>query len=139
MRGLGGSARATISDRVVDYISAACLLLSRDLFLQAGGFDLAYEPAYYEDVDLCLKLAALGRPVKLVAAVDVVHLEGFSTGDQAMPSLRKQALGELNRAKFVSRWRGYLLDRDQASLRAVGGACCNPYCRSGLPGRHGVP
>jgi GT2 family glycosyltransferase/glycosyltransferase involved in cell wall biosynthesis len=126
MRGLDNSARAAISDRVVDYISAACLLLSRELFLQAGGFDLAYEPAYYEDVDLCLKLAVLGRAVKLVAAVDVVHLEGFSTGDQAMPSLRKQALGELNRAKFVSRWRRYLLDRDQASLQAVGVALLQP-------------
>jgi glycosyltransferase involved in cell wall biosynthesis len=126
MRGQEAGARAAISDRVVDYISAACLLLSRELFLQAGGFDLAYEPAYYEDVDLCLKLAALGRPVKLVAATDVVHLEGFSTGDQAMPSLRKQALGELNRAKFVSRWRRYLLDRDQASLQAVGGALLRP-------------
>jgi GT2 family glycosyltransferase len=126
MRGAPDSARATINDSVVDYISAACLLLSRELFLQVGGFDLAYEPAYYEDVDLCLKLAALGRPVKLVAAVDIVHLEGFSTGAQAMPSLRKQALGELNRAKFVSRWRGYLLDRDEASLQAVRAALLQP-------------
>ena len=69
MRGQHAGARAAITDRLVDYISAACLLLSRELFLQAGGFDLAYEPAYYEDVDLCLKLTALGRPVKLVAAV----------------------------------------------------------------------
>ncbi len=126
MRGQDAGARAAITDRLVDYISAACLLLSRELFLQAGGFDLAYEPAYYEDVDLCLKLTALGRPVKLVAAVGVVHLEGFSTGAQAMPSLRKQALGELNRAKFVSRWRGYLLDRDQASLQAVHAALLQP-------------
>ena len=140
MRGQEASARAAISDRVVDYISAACLLLPRELFLQAGGFDLAYEPAYYEDVDLCLKLAALGRPVKLVAAADVVHLEGFSTGAQAMPSLRKQALGELNRAKFVSRWRGYLLERDQAALQAVHAALLQPErpARAARPARRAL-
>ena len=33
---------------------------------------------------------SLKSEVKLVAAVDVVHLEGFSTGDQAMPSLHEQ-------------------------------------------------
>jgi GT2 family glycosyltransferase len=40
---------------VVDYSSGATFLIPRDLFLQAGGFDLAYEPSYYEDTDLCFK------------------------------------------------------------------------------------
>jgi GT2 family glycosyltransferase len=140
LRGAPGSERAGIVDRVVDYISAACLLLPRALFLQAGGFDLAYEPAYYEDADLCLKLIALGYGVKLVAAVDVVHIEGFSTGDRAIPPLRKRALGDLNRAKFVSRWGDYLLCRDNASLQAARASLLKPASssRDALPTRRAL-
>jgi glycosyltransferase involved in cell wall biosynthesis len=119
MRGADRGHCAAIDDRSVDCISAACLLLTRDLFLQAGGFDLAYEPAYYEDVDLCCKLAMLGYGVKLVAGVDVVHLEGPSTGEDAIPSIRKRALEELNRKKFLARWHGYLHCPDRAALAAA--------------------
>ena len=41
---------------VVDFCSAACLLMRRSDFLTVGGFGFEWEPAYYEDVDLCLKL-----------------------------------------------------------------------------------
>ena len=37
---------------IVDYCSAACLLLRRDTFLTIGGFDPVFEPAYFEDADL---------------------------------------------------------------------------------------
>ena len=42
---------------VVDYCSAACLLMRRADFLAVGGFGLeAAQLAYDEDTDLCLKL-----------------------------------------------------------------------------------
>jgi GT2 family glycosyltransferase/glycosyltransferase involved in cell wall biosynthesis/SAM-dependent methyltransferase len=105
-----------ITARRFDYISAAALLMSRALFLEAGGFDLAYEPAYYEDTDLCLKIAALGGEIWLCPDVTVIHLEGFSTGDAVMPSDSKRALGDLNRGKFVARWGDYLRSRNPADL-----------------------
>ena len=46
--------------RTVDYGSAACLLVRADLFAEVEGFDPAYSPAYYEDADLCFKLASKG-------------------------------------------------------------------------------
>ena len=51
----------SLTAKFVDYISAAALVLSRELFMECGGFDLCYEPAYYEDTDLCFKVQALGR------------------------------------------------------------------------------
>ena len=45
-----------LESKFVDYISAAALVVSRDVFMEAGGYDLAYEPSYYEDADLCLKI-----------------------------------------------------------------------------------
>jgi GT2 family glycosyltransferase/glycosyltransferase involved in cell wall biosynthesis/SAM-dependent methyltransferase len=118
-RGQALDAVAPLRPRKVDYVSAATLLLTRALFQEAGGFDLAYEPAYYEDTDLCLKIAALGHEVWLCPDVAVTHLEGFSTGDAVMPAARKKVLGDVNRATFISRWGGYLRSRDPADLRAA--------------------
>jgi GT2 family glycosyltransferase len=42
--------------RPVDYCSAAFLLTPRALFEQFGGFDREFRPAYYEEVDYCLRL-----------------------------------------------------------------------------------
>jgi glycosyltransferase involved in cell wall biosynthesis/GT2 family glycosyltransferase/ubiquinone/menaquinone biosynthesis C-methylase UbiE len=118
-RGQPLEATAALCPRKVDYVSAATLLLTRALYMEAGGFDLAYEPAYYEDADLCFKIAALGHEVWLCPDVAVTHVEGFSTGEAVMPGARKKVLGDVNRAKFVSRWGDFLRTRDPAELRAA--------------------
>ena len=46
--------------RFVDTGTAACLLIRRATFDALGGFDERYAPAYYEDVDLCMRLAKPG-------------------------------------------------------------------------------
>src|SRR5579883_1312875 len=119
LRGEPETAAAGLADHAVDYISAACLLLPRALFIEAGGFDLAYEPACYEDTDFCFKLAALGRKVMLAPQARVYHIEGFSTGEDAVLARREQALGDLNREKFLARWGDYLRRRDEDTLRSV--------------------
>ena len=43
--------------REVDYCSGALLATRRTLFLELGGFDLRFEPAYYEDTDYCFTCA----------------------------------------------------------------------------------
>ena len=54
--------------REVDYCSAALLAIRRSLFLELGGFDLAFSPAYYEDTDLCFRLREKGYRVYLPAS-----------------------------------------------------------------------
>jgi hypothetical protein len=44
--------------RAVDYCSGACLMLTRKLWEDVGGFDQRYAPAYYEDTDLCFAVRA---------------------------------------------------------------------------------
>ncbi|MFT0861697.1 glycosyltransferase [Ancylobacter sp. G4_0304] len=116
LRGEPAEAIAGHVSQDVDYISAAGLVMRRETFFEAGGFDLAFEPAYYEDTDLCFKLAALGLRVRLCPSVTVVHLEGYSINEEALPSQSKKALGDLNRAKFLARWGAYLEARDPAEL-----------------------
>ena len=52
-------------NHVVDYCSAACLLVERQTFMKVGGFDPLFDPAYYEDCDLCLTTEVDG-PIHLL-------------------------------------------------------------------------
>lgn len=55
-----------------DWVAGMFMLFRRDVFARAGGFDERYF-LYYEDVDLCRRLNALGYCVRLVPAARVVH------------------------------------------------------------------
>jgi len=89
----------------VDYISAACVMLRRADFDRIGGFDLTWEPAYYEDADLCLKLELLGKRTYHTSAATVVHIENATSSNVA---LRLNTVVGVNRQKFTARWGEYL-------------------------------
>jgi GT2 family glycosyltransferase len=84
--------------RTVDYGSAACLVVRADLFREVGGFDPVYSPAYYEDADLCFKLADRGFASVYEPRSRVVHIRGGS-------SAKAEALMVANRDVFADRWR----------------------------------
>ncbi|WP_255581017.1 glycosyltransferase [Caballeronia sp. dw_276] len=93
--------------RVVDYVSAACVAMRKKVFDRVLGFDFIYEPAYYEDVDLCLKVGALGLKTFYVPQSCIVHHENATTGDPSN-GLDLSGLVALNRAKLVDRWAHFL-------------------------------
>ena len=91
-----------------DYVSGACLAIERELFLELGGFDKYYAPAYYEDTDLCFRMRERGLKVLYQPASTVVHFEGGTSGtDESAGEKKHQAI---NRKKFLERWRE-VLDR----------------------------
>lgn len=92
--------------REVDYCSAACLLVRRDLFFQSGGFDRRYAPAYYEDADLCMHLNEVGYTIKLAPRAVVFHVEHTSSDRTTAVALQTR-----NRERFVARWAENLLTR----------------------------
>ena len=98
----------------VDYCSAACLLLRRRDFLRVGGFSVRWEPAYFEDADLCLNLWQSAGSVLVNPRARVVHLESFTTGDAKM---RLESQVEINRLTFVDRWGGWLRARQRLSAQ----------------------
>ena len=61
--------------RDVDFCSAVFLLVRADLLHDLGGFDEAYAPAYFEDADLCVRIAARGYRIVYDPAVVIHHLE----------------------------------------------------------------
>ena len=75
----------------VQYISAACLMLRRADMLDIGGFDPAFAPAYGEDVDLCLRLRAMGKSTRLLRDRFVYHIGRASVAALGGDQLRDAA------------------------------------------------
>lgn len=85
--------------RRVDYCSAASLLVRRDSWEAIGGLDEGFFPAYCEDVDLCLQIAARGLKTLYQPRSTVVHREGSSTAHTY-----RTFLAERNRQRLRLRW-----------------------------------
>ena len=66
------------SSRDVEQPPAACLVLSRETWDEVGGFD-EYLWLFYNDVDLCRRLARGGHRIHYLAEARVMHHEGAST------------------------------------------------------------
>jgi hypothetical protein len=64
--------------RRVDWLLGAALLIDRAAFEAAGRFDESF-PLYYEEVDLCARLRALGREIHFAPVADVAHVGGGSS------------------------------------------------------------
>ena len=92
--------------REVDYCSGALLAIPRRLFLEMGGFDPRYRPAYYEDVDLCFTLRAHDFCVYYQPASRIVHRESVSHCSVGVDT--SQQLQLANRAKFGVKWQAVL-------------------------------
>ena len=60
------------------WLSGSCLLLRRPAFEAVGGFDPAYF-MYFEDLDLCRRLARAGWPSVYVPDAVVTHTGGHAT------------------------------------------------------------
>ena len=89
--------------REVDYCSGALLATRRAVFLELGGFDERFNPAYYEDADYCFSLRARGYRVYYQPESVVIHFEGVSSGTDTNTGVKSYQA--VNRRKFIEKWR----------------------------------
>jgi GT2 family glycosyltransferase len=80
----------------VDQPAGACLLVRRSTFESVGLFDEKFFPAWFEDVDLCLRLKQSGHKVFFVPEARFLHYGGAS-------------LESLEYREFLSIWYENLL------------------------------
>jgi GT2 family glycosyltransferase len=100
--------------RPVDFGGAEALLVRRELFEELGGFDQAYDPAYFEDVDLCLRLRAAGWNIVYEPSAVVIHHHSLSTNEDL-------------------EWRAFAYERSQALFSEHWGSLLSKAARSEDP------
>jgi GT2 family glycosyltransferase len=89
-------------------LTAACLLVRRDAFEAAQGFDAAL-PAAFNDVDLCIRLRRDGWRLVWTPGAQLCHHESLTFGDHQSPERRGQFSRDLDLMR--SRWQA-ILNRD---------------------------
>jgi O-antigen biosynthesis protein len=91
-----------------DYVSGACLAVRHGDFIDLGGFDTRFRPAYYEDTDLCFQVRARGKKVIVQPAAIVIHHEGATSGTDESSGVKQYQV--VNRKKFSDKWAQILAD-----------------------------
>jgi O-antigen biosynthesis protein len=114
-------------DRVVrsySALTAACLLVRRNVFEEVGGFDEAL-PVAFNDIDFCLRLGQAGYRLLYTPHAELVHHESVSRGLSGhMRDFRS----------FVRRWEGALRRDDPYYNRNLGRF--STWCQLRWPGEN---
>jgi GT2 family glycosyltransferase len=101
--------------REVEYCSGACLLVRTSVFRELGGFDAAFKPEHYEDVDLSFRIHEKGLRTIFNPESVVVHARNATSisGPDSHPEIivrHRQLLAEkwqeqvdaLNKVKLIA-------------------------------------
>jgi GT2 family glycosyltransferase len=92
--------------REVDYCSAASIIVRKSFWIDAGGFDTRYVPAYCEDSDLAFAAWNKGYKVLYEPKSWVIHHEGLSHGKSTHSGLKKYQIA--NNRKLFAKWEADL-------------------------------
>ena len=90
-------------------VTAACMMMRKSVFRQAGGFEEGLAVAF-NDADLCLKIRANGFKILYVAEATLYHYESKSRGEEDTPEKQDRFFDEIE--YFSERWRKELLAGD---------------------------
>ncbi len=86
--------------KIVDYVTGAAMLIPSQIFSVIGGFDESFS-MYGEDVDLCLRIAKLGKEIRYFPSAKVWHSISASTGGEFSFYKMKQKIKAL--IKIIAR------------------------------------
>ncbi len=82
-------------------VTGACLMVRKEVFKEAGGFDENFILAY-GDVDLCLKIRAKGYLIIWTPFSELYHYESITRGYEDTPEKRERINGEIK--LFYNKW-----------------------------------
>jgi glycosyltransferase involved in cell wall biosynthesis len=84
-------------------VTAACMLVSREIFDQVGGLNEIDLTIGYNDVDFCLKVAEAGYQNAWTPFAELIHHESASRGYEDTPE--KQARFQKEAEYIMARWK----------------------------------
>ncbi|WP_245447728.1 glycosyltransferase family 2 protein [Methylobacterium sp. 17Sr1-1] len=102
----GHLGRLTVAHEVAG-VTAACLAVTRRKFEAVGGLDAESFPVDFNDIDLCLRLAAAGWRSLWTPRATLAHHESVSRGPSVGPA---RARFEAEGNRFAARWRAVIRD-----------------------------
>lgn len=82
-------------------VTAACLMVRREVYEQVGGFDIDFAVAY-NDVDFCLRVMTNGYRNLYTPYASLIHHESKTRGEDVTPARVKRFDGE--KALLLERW-----------------------------------
>jgi len=90
----------------VSAVTAACMVMRKDLFVEVGGFDDINLAVAYNDVDLCLKVLELGYRNLWTPFAELTHYESKSRGKKHTKATRARL--DQEEAFMRKKWIKYL-------------------------------
>lgn len=90
-----------ITTQDVSAVTAACIMMRREVYAEVGGLDESFEVAF-NDVDLCLKVRAAGYLIVYDAQSKLYHYESKSRGSENTVKKFKRFGGEAE--KLSTKW-----------------------------------
>lgn len=93
----------------VTAVTAACLMVKREVYEEVGGLDETFEVAF-NDVDFCMKVRKKGYLIVFTPFAELYHYESKSRGLDSEPQKRERFLGEVSR--FQTKWKKELANGD---------------------------
>jgi GT2 family glycosyltransferase len=106
----GDKGRAMLTQNL-SAVSAACLVLRRELFHEVSGLDEEHLPVVFYDIDLCLRIRALGYRNLWTPYAELYHDE--SASQEQEETLERRAQVKAAAEYLQQRW-GALLAHDPA-------------------------
>ncbi|MBN1477669.1 glycosyltransferase family 2 protein [Candidatus Sumerlaeota bacterium] len=89
----------------VDYVTGASLAIRRGLLEDLGGFDEDFNPAYYEETDLCVRARRMGWAVRMVPRSVAYHHESTVLQRRSARFLRLFYRGRMRFVMKTMTWR----------------------------------
>jgi GT2 family glycosyltransferase/ADP-heptose:LPS heptosyltransferase len=109
---------AVNKEREFQAVTAACVLLKKQVFFEAGMFDERYQNGF-EDIDLCLKVREKGYKVIYNPRSLVYHFEGKTAGRFDQEKANAKLLGSLWSDRIISDEEKYY-EEDGLALEVLG-------------------
>ena len=106
----------------VEQPAAAAMIIRRDAYESVGGFDERFYPAWYEDVDFCVRLRKKNWEIYFVPTAKFLHEGGYSA----------DALGS---EKFANAYYGNQMRYAQKHFGSAGSAAVRVSIAAGMIGR----
>jgi len=110
-RGSTGMAGRALVVQNLSAVTAACLVIKRERYLECGGLDEINLPVAFNDVDFCLRLLEAGYRNVWTPFAELYHHESASRGLEDTPEKQARFMAETNYMRY--RW-GHILDDDPA-------------------------